>query len=398
MKIKEEWKKPLKYSEDEANSFNPIDDESDIKKSELGSLLSPDISFINKLIEEGELTKAADTIKVTNYELPNDDVENAIQKLRLVCKVRDKQLDGFKKAVKNPETAKKCTELKKNDVEDILNDYEIAKEKFVMEPVSNTNNKEINKLKAELEQQTNLNGDLSEELNECKEELEKNEKELDDNRKILAKLENENTELKQKLKENKDAKNELEESKHTISDLEENNRAMEEEFDEKEKSLKKEIDNSKKKYENEKKSLVKKFEESKKNIAKLEDENKVLAKELEDCHNEIDELKASKPDPNELLSEAEARNKMQSKIAELEEVIEECNKKIQELEEENQKLLEANKKLLNKSKELPTKSFKDDYKEYIPRKPPTSTKSIISQAEYEKKQKVLDNLLKEKKP
>ena len=213
---------------------------------------------INKLINQGKLVKATEMLKKENYEL-QEEAESAVQKLRLICKVRDKQLDNFKKEINNSLIARKCAELVEDDINEILNEYDeskgYAKElnleetklkdsqaevDEVKKSISNDEkgliNKENERLEEELKEvkeimaikDEEMNGRLKKIVEEKESIIEKYKKELDD---YLSNQKIENEELRNNMKvledTNDSLKSQIEELNKTIKKKEEKIKGLE---------------------------------------------------------------------------------------------------------------------------------------------------------------------------
>ena len=289
VKIREDWKSSEKVglSQSPIHSAKNSTIKGEEDNAERQRAEDIDQEQVNTLIEEGNLLKATEILKGGNYEVPNENPENAIHKLRLACKVKDKQLEKLKKELKNVKTVKKCTELLEEEVNEILNDYETVKDKYHVESEEDeelntmvpqrmkgeeskeltrekigAESKKLNARIKELEEQLQEikdlitkkdeeNRQISKELEECKEimkdnkndidelnELRKNVEELEDKRAKLSKqLEESNNKGKELAKENERLTDELENFKKVIEDLEETRKGMIKQMDEGAKTL-----------------------------------------------------------------------------------------------------------------------------------------------------------------
>ncbi len=89
---------------------------------------------IGKLVDQGNLVGAADTWKRIDYTVGKDeDLHEAVRRLRLVCKVRDGQMQNLRKQMKSVEILKGCIELKNGEILKLMADYEDMKSKYMLE-------------------------------------------------------------------------------------------------------------------------------------------------------------------------------------------------------------------------------------------------------------------------
>eukprot|EP01022_Parablepharisma_sp_SALTPOND_P006527 TRINITY_DN1264_c0_g1_i1.p3 TRINITY_DN1264_c0_g1~~TRINITY_DN1264_c0_g1_i1.p3 ORF type:complete len:922 (+),score=179.91 TRINITY_DN1264_c0_g1_i1:10252-13017(+) len=197
LKVKEEWKASLKYSSSEDErvglSDSPIhfskerDEDVDLRRSDLEEIQEdfaepvelkekPRKDSVDRCIAEGQLVKAAELLKAGNYELANENVEEVVQKLRLVCKVQDKQIEKLKKEVQDAEVA----ELAEEEITDIINDYETMKEKYNIEFVNESKelNQRLESLQSELIKKAQVNSSLAEQLEKAKEKIKEQEDQI----------------------------------------------------------------------------------------------------------------------------------------------------------------------------------------------------------------------------
>lgn len=295
VKIREDWKPNEKVGLSQSpihsaksSTIKAAEDNFDAARQEPEDI---DQEQVNTFIEEKKLVKATETLKTANYELPNENPENAIHKLRLACKVKDKQIEKLKKEMKNVKLAKKCIELKEEDINEILDDYVTVKDKYQVEseddeefnkvvpqPIkeeikeigrdktSIESKKIVNQIK-ELEEQLKRSKDIiakkdeenrqiSKELEECKEVMKENRSEIDESsdlrrnieeleeaKKVISnQLEDTNTKLKNKTRENEKLERELEKIKRALEDLENERKELLDQLEEAKKALKQKDD------------------------------------------------------------------------------------------------------------------------------------------------------------
>lgn len=346
LKVKDDWKTSLKYSaEDEEKvglSHSPISSVAHAAAKDVGPevQVAPGLSLaamstLNKLIDEGRLTEATDDLRKSNYEFDAENIEEVVQKLILACKVKDKQLANLKSSIGRKETVSKCMQLHEDEINTLLNEYEEMREKYCIEPGGDEH-----RLKQELEQQVELNGDLSEELNECKSELarlktleeesekaikeleEENEilgKQLKESQRVIAKLQSRKMEEERKLKDDSETEKELSENQEIIAELEETNKFMAIELEEQKNAALSLEENNKR--------VSKELEKNKKVIIKLEGINKDLKDQLEAKEDEEKEKNEEIKKIRQKLYEMEQTNaSMVNEIEELQHRINEAEK------------------------------------------------------------------------
>jgi hypothetical protein len=284
VKVKEDWKSNekvgLSQSPIHSAKSSTIKGQEDSAKKQRPE--DVDQEQVNTFIEEGNLLKATEILKESNYELPNENLENAIHKLRLACKVKDKQLEKLKKELKNVKVVKKCMELVEDDVNEILNDYEAVKDKYQIESeedeefnrvvpqrIKEEDNKEISYEKIGVEsKKSNVRiKELEEELKKTKELIAKKDEEN-------IRISNELEECKTTMKENRDEIDELSESMKNVEELEDEKTKISKQLEESNKKLKKQ--------EKEKEQLTNELETIKKAMEDLEGARKELLNQIEE--------------------------------------------------------------------------------------------------------------------
>lgn len=115
--------------------------------------------LMEKLIKEKKLTQAADVWKTLDYETCSLQASEAIMKLKMFCKVRDKQIEKLIGGITKTTTLKACAELLPNDKLELFADYQATTIKCEI-----AENAEIKQLKLQNEQLENRIAKLQNDL------------------------------------------------------------------------------------------------------------------------------------------------------------------------------------------------------------------------------------------
>jgi len=341
IKVKEDWKTSLKYSaEDEDKvglSYSPVSSIVNTAVKDIGPevevIHSASMATLNKLISEGRLVEATKSMKEANYEFNTENLEEVVHNLILLCKVKDKQIKNLKSIIGKKEY-NKCINLHGDDINDLMNEYEAMKEKYYIEPVEDN---DIEKLKEDLEQQIELNGDLSEELNEYKNELAK----LEESKKNIE--EESEKAIRELEEENKNIVKQLQESKKMIEKLQ-NKRVTTEET-----TIRLEGNKQLAKLQASNIELAKELNGSKEINTKLREANKAMTAEIEKYKNTIKSLEEANKDSVLSLegTNNELKDQLENRVKENEELKKDLEKRKQEIIE----LKETNSSIAKKLEE-----------------------------------------------
>lgn len=209
LKIKDEWRGSLRYSssEDEKNlvsespliqgktsfSDNLLKESIKIGLEEIHEDLAESSQYDEKISEtlnNKNLEEFADIFKSINYELPNQNAAEIIQKLRLICKLRDLQVEKLKAKLLEKNKSEKVSDIIKiEEIEknSLLNEYEAFKEKYILADKEIPNEKnvmnedqksEIIKLKKEINNKDNTIKEISVQLEEAKRIIADNQQQI----------------------------------------------------------------------------------------------------------------------------------------------------------------------------------------------------------------------------
>ena len=122
MQLKKQWSKQQNASDVEYSFPKEIaitednKNEIEVKFEDIKSIEEAQ-EIIGKLLLNNNYVLAADICKKLDYGIGQENKEDALKQLRLICKIRDKQIENLGKEVNNVEILKACLELKNGEMQ-----------------------------------------------------------------------------------------------------------------------------------------------------------------------------------------------------------------------------------------------------------------------------------------